>query len=79
MSLPLKDVGKLSVSAEAHSMVQILASEKGMGQLAWVRWLVERTCAIEARKAILRSDEIRRTGIEQTFRESQFHDGMGSE
>ena len=79
MSLPKKDIGKVSVSAEAHAMAQILAEERGLSQTGWVAWLVERVCAMEARKAMFRADEIRRTGIERTFRESQFTDGMGAE
>ena len=78
MSLPKKDIGKVSVNHETHAMVQILAEERGMTQVAWVAWLVEKVCAVEALKAIRRGDEIRRTGIEATFRDSQLSDGIGS-
>lgn len=72
MSLPRTDLGKVHFNEPEHEMIDMLSTEAGLSKKAWVEKVIGFVCARAAKKTILRSDRIRRSGIEKIYRESEF-------
>lgn len=70
MSLDKQDVGKLHFTEPVRRMIHMLAAEKNLSAKNWMEWVIEGVCMREAHRAIIRSDRMKRSGIDGIFRDS---------
>jgi hypothetical protein len=70
MSLEKQDMGKLHFTQPVRQIIHMLAAEKNMSAKNWMEWVIEGVCMREAHRAIIRSDSMRRSGIDGIFRDS---------
>lgn len=78
MTLPRKDV-KFTLTAALHQALLLVAEQEGKAIHELTEHVVSHWLMRKARGAILLADSFRRTGIEETFRESAFTNGKGDE
>lgn len=75
MSLPKKDV-RTALPHQVHAAMRILAGLAGLTVERYAEKVITKHVVGEAKAAIVRADEFQRAGIDRSFRESGFSDGV---